>query len=361
MRKEALIRFTATAALIGSAAFSAACNNGRPSSVDSHKTSITLPVESRSQWDNLPATERLRRITTRDLPPVINLNRQQETKLATVQNYCSQTSSSMLPDELMPSIEFVNEDKFISQLSAELGIILNDAEIAMEKESRLAIATLDGKIYINQDLIDKMAKDMEVDPKLKNYDPKTVLEISTITHELVHKDKEIDSVSFKGFSLSLPGNPNAINFNKLIGFKIEGKDTQGKEYNMLGGDEAITDYAASIIAGKRTGLPFISPLKYSEGSKLIGLLNRVANISDEEFLGYVEGKMPQSQLLEKWGAHRTGKFNTGNNLKTGILTLAEVAIVTQGLANFQEVEKDINDNFAPTPDLSPSPTTAKAR
>lgn len=346
MLKETFVRFAATVAIVGSAAIPTACSNQPGPSLDSsNKISISQGIESNSQWHNLPALERLRRIMTKDFPPLTDFNRQQETVLATIQNYCSQTSTSASPDELISSIEFMTEDKFIPQLSKELGVILSDAEIATEKKTRLAITTSDGKIYINQDLVGKMAKDMEVDPALKNYDPRTVLEMSVITHELVHKDKIADSISFKPFSATLPENPNRIDFDKLIGFEIEGEDTQGKQCYMLGGDEAITDYAASIIVGKKTGLPFVSPNKYSDGAKLVGLLNRVSNISDREFLDYVEGKIPQSKLLEKWGSHRAGRLNTGDNLKTGILTLAEIAIATQGLVNFQEVEKGITNDF----------------
>lgn len=336
MNKETFVRFAATVALVGSAAFPAACNSQDPTIESPNKTSVAQTAESNFQWNNLPARERLRRIATKDFPSFTDFNRQQEIILATVQEYKNQTAWDLSTSELVKSIRYLSEDDFISEVSRELGRTFSASEIAEEKRSRLAITTADGKIFINQDLVAIAANDIKL-----NYDPRTILEISALSHELTHKNKKTKSITFK--TLTMFGK----DFDTLNGFKIEGRDSQDKRVYLLGGEEAITDHAASIIVGKKMGFPYIAT--YVQGEELIAMLNRIANISDEEFLMYVQGKQPQYKLLEKWGALRTGKLNSEENLKNGILTLTKVALATQGLIDFQAVEREINNYFLPTP------------
>lgn len=338
--RERIARFAVAAAIIGTSAFLSACGNSspKPESPTLSQTQESLDVS----WDKLPARERLQRLASKDYALSPNLDRQKETVVATAEEFARLTNSSS--KNLIESVIFLNGDIFVTELSKELNTVLSPQEVEKEKQSRLAITTSDGKIFINQDLLGNAANGLLNLEELKDSNPRTISETDTLIHEFIHKIKRTHSTSFEAFSLRLPNNPDPINFDTVNGFKIVGKDSQGKEKYLIEGDEAITDLAAGIIA-KRIGVLYFSNPQYISGAMLVKSLNQITNVSDDDFLGYVLGEKDQAQMLAKWGSHRIAGLIAESDVKTGALTLAEIAISTKGLVDYREVEKDIAENF----------------
>lgn len=355
MRNE-ILRFAATAAIIASGTLSTSCNQEtQQPTIDSRPgiSSPSVPDLQKQSWNKLPAKDRISRLLQKDYPDFSGFNRQKEVATATSQNYCEQTRCGLSPEQIARDIYYVDSNLFIQALMPEMpNKTLTPKEIDKEKATRLAITNSNGQIYINQELMDEVINDMtDNDPdtikQLGSKDLRTAYEISILAHEITHKNKLTKKIpdNFDGFSLGLPGEPERIIFNILNGFQIEGKNPSGDAKFIVGGDEAITDRAARIIVEKKMGLPYLSIPEYIRGSILVRRLNSIADVSDDDFLSHVRGELSQSQLLEKWGAHRIGAFNTGSDLKAGILTLAEIGLAVQGIIGFQEVEQGINSDF----------------
>lgn len=346
MRKEVL-GFAATAVLIGSAAIGCRNESQIPTIENTPAVVRTVSAESpKTQWDSLPAVDRLNKLLAKDYPSFSDFARQKEVTLATAQAYCEQTDCNVPASEMAESVHYVNSSEFISKLQEELKKDLTSEEKEHEKRSRLAITNSRNEIYINLFLLDLVIKEItnsqpEIIKELGNKDLITAYEISMLAHEFTHKNfPNIQPIKFDGFSIRFPGKQDPIDFETLDRFTIEGRDSQGVPYFIDGGDEAIIDRAARIVVEKKIGLPYISTPEYVSGSVLVRKLNGMAKISDDEFLKYVNGKLPSEDLLRKWGAHKLNKGLT--DLKTGVLVLRGIGLAVQGFISFKDAETDIN-------------------
>jgi hypothetical protein len=347
MNKDVWPRFATAFAIITITSFSGGCKDSQLPVV-STRPEITLPNSPDSQqgWNNLSATERLNMLSMKRYPTFPDFDRQKETTLATVQEYCKETNRTF-SIKIVNSIHYANTEEFIAAVSKEEKRSYTQAEIKEIKESKIALTNSENEIYVNQDLLDKMIKDISIKnpsivKQLEKYDLRTIYEVSALVHEFMHLYVKEMPMAFEPFPVPLAS--DTIIMNTLHGFRIDGKDSQGNPKYLTGGQEAMVDLAARIVA-KKMGLPYYIG-EYAKESDLIETLNKKAKISDEELFRNLKGESPQSGLLENWGAHRIGGFRTKSNLQNGILTLAEVALTVEGTFDFTKVEQDIRNNFS---------------
>jgi hypothetical protein len=345
---ERLTRVGYAALMVGLMTVSNACANDPkfPTSESKPGISTTIsPDSEKAQWESLLAIERLNSLLAKSYPTFPDFNRQKEVTLATAQAYCEQTHCNKPPDEMARAVRYLEEDDYITMLAEEeYKRPLTKEEIKMEKESRLATTIPNGNTYINRALMETLSKENkgmpEVVSQLDGQDFDTLFEISIGAHEFTHRNSKKQSKKFDSFSIELTNAEGPINFDTLDKFKIKGKDSGGNPKFIVGGDEAIVDLATKIIIEKKMGLKYFSAPKYILGGLLVIKLNIMANIPDEEFLNYANGKLPSEKLLKKWGAF---KYDTSlTDLKAGVLALRDIGLAVDGFITFPSAETDIN-------------------
>jgi hypothetical protein len=310
--------------------------------------SVSSNAEIQKQnWDKLSAKERLNKLVTKNYPIFTGFDHQRETTLATVQEYCNQIGD-LSAEKIVSSIHYVNEDEFLNVFSKEAGGLFSQAEIKLRQKSTVGIHTKEGEIYFNQSFLDEIARNTANQPelitKLKKYDIETLYKMCNLAHEITHEIVKKEQISFSEFTIK----PYPIKFNAINGFVIEGKDPSGRGAYIQGAQEAVVDCAARIIIEEKMGLSYLTTPEYANGSYLVNRLNKIASISNEDFLKYIKGELRQSQLFEKWGACNFNLLDKENtNLKKGVIILSDIGRATQGAPeiNFQNVEQNINNNF----------------
>lgn len=343
----------AAAAALGIVVFSTDCADQRTAPVEDVAISRSLTSESpKTAWETLPAIERLKKLLSKEYPVFIGFDRQKEVTLATAQAYCEHTKCNVSFEELIRKTHYIDEKTYVEKVIKEESIRrLTPEEIKEIEKTRkqgFALASSSGEIYINKDALNRSVETISVKQpdiirQIGNKDIRTVEEINIQVHEWTHENRsnaKEEPITFDGFSIRLPGRQSPVNFDILDNFDLQGKDSQGVRYFITGGNEAITDFATLILVRRKMGLYYRSNPYYGQGANLIEKLNKMADISDEEFLRHVNGELSSVDLLIKWGAFKRDPSRT--DLKEGIRALTMVGLAVQGLIVFQDAERDIN-------------------
>lgn len=256
--------------------------------------------------------------------------------------YTEQTWSKLSAEEMASRVTFSSFDDFINILGKELGREIFPEEKAKERQERVEITTDDGRVYFNLDLFYEVAKKIVLDSYFSGASGEdkitreNVLQ-SVLFHAFSHVNEENSELSFDPFSLQIPGKDGLITFDTLSGYTFAGKDKDGKSQYINGTEEAITERTA-IIIGSRAGTYLSFGGGYSEGANMIADINKAANISDEEFLSYVNGRQQKEEYLRRISALRDP---SGTDIKPAILALSVVGLAVDGIIKPEEANQQI--------------------
>lgn len=234
------------------------------------------------------------------------------------------------------SVFFLDENKFIEELEKETEKKLADD---VKKKQLAFTAHKKDAVYVNQTLLAKIIQDIYVSQpetaiQLGKKDLAIVTKKSILLHEFTHENLPRWSKTFPAFSLRMPQYDQPINFDRLNGFEISGKSQDEKEIFFIeGGDEAVTERAAQIIAENSRSYVGLIP-EYSSGASFVNQLNKRSEIPNDEFLKYLNGTLPPEKLVTKWGK---GDF------KKGVMILVAIGLNVQGITNAKETQGFIDD------------------
>lgn len=255
--------------------------------------------------------------------------------LDTASFYCERTKCHKTPEEMAINVFFVGTEDFTRHLEGELGHKLGEKERRQEEMTRLEITTGQGQIFINERLFEEVLR------RPQDYLPleatRRVIAESLLIHAFSHVNSTKQEYKFSPFSLRI-GRIGVPELGTLRGFKLVGRQEDGRPYYLTGADEAITEFTARII-GKEGR--YISLVKnYSDGGDLIEQLNKRAGISSWEFLQYANGNFPQQKLLQRWGAL---KNHSSPDEKAAVMALAVIGLRAEGIFNKIQAVKAIEE------------------
>ncbi len=324
--------------------------------IDNNRLNVTrtlTPESQKASWDSLSPIVRLKKLLYKDYPQFEGFDRQKEVVIATAQAYCSVTKCIVSAQDLSSSVQYLEPAEFIINLQEKFkSSVMTPEEARFEIETRLAVTTYDKeKILVNQKLLKeiieyKKSEDPNLIARLGYEDLETAFEISMLIHEFTHKNTIRNRNKFDGFSMKFPNKTDAVSFDILDEFIIEGSDSTKRPFYIMGGEEAIIDLAARMISEKRMGLKYISfDSSYETGADLIEYINSIAEMPDEEYLNYVRGNLQPSKYIEKIGSFRKKGWEKSTNFKKGVLTLAEIGIAVDGIFNIKKTEESIKSSF----------------
>lgn len=306
------------------------------------------PESPKASWDVLSPIVRLKKLLYKDYPNFEGFDRQKEVTLATAQAYCQQTKCNIPAIDLANAVQFLNEGAYIAKRLEDNDHPLSPEEIEDWKKTKIGMTNLKREIYINQTSMDNFVnivinKHPYVANKLEGMDVRTAFAISLLAHEFTHLNLiavKRPPITIDVFSVSMPG-MNSIKFDALEDFRFKGSDTLGTQKAITGGDEAITDLAALIIVGKKMKLPHITDPQLGRGVDLIDKLNKMAGVSDDEFLKYVRGEIPSTDLLKIYGASKIDP--TAIDLNVGIKVFSLVGFAMHKAISFENAENEIRN------------------
>lgn len=341
--KGKLIGFAATATVVGSTAFSVACNKEIQTPTIVHTPGIvrTLTPESPlTQWESLPANTRLVKLRENAYPQGEWFNKQVENTKAVIEFFCQQTKCDIAPNDIWDNhIEHVDKENIETRLQNRGFNLTSDEIKAKRYQSAFVVQDADGGnpvIFINDEAIVAEANDaIKRSPHLtdNNVDFLSYLRQSVLIHELGHLN-----TPNKELTLDNPFDYQGYKIDKIIGFSFFGKDKDGNQGNLSGQDEAMVELLALKIRVV-SGFTLINP-DYRDGVQLLDQLVKSAKISDQEFIEYTNGTRPISEFLEKIGNLK--KENTFKNQAVGVKALIEIGLVTKRGINIQTGKDYLN-------------------
>jgi hypothetical protein len=257
--------------------------------------------------------------------------------------YTERTWCRLSAEEMAKRVTFSNFDDFFSALQTEAGRSMSSEERIKERHERLEITTADGRVFFNMDLFNEVVSKLLIQNKIAEASSKenlTRLDLvqSVLFHAFSHVNEENTDIEFEPFSLQIPGKDGLITFDTISGYTISGKDKNGKTQYISGTEEAITERTA-IIIGSGMGKGYLSiGGGYAEGADMIARINQAANISDEEFLSYVNGKQQKEEYLRRISTLRDP---SGTDIKPAILALSVVGLAVNGVIKPEEANQQI--------------------
>lgn len=317
------------------------------------------PTEARPTeipWSARSATARMQVLEYKKYPAIEGFDADKELALATAELYCQATNCRFAPGRMASAISYVDSEIILQKVREIEGKEFSKEEAEKLKVEQVALTTPKGEIYINNSILDNKLKRIpqvqpEIMQRLAGKDLEAIIKRSILIHEFTHMNLPYREMDIERFSLRVPGANGPVNFETMVGFRFKGKDLD-KTYYMQGSDEAVTEYGAIVIARKNRLVYMSIGINYTEGAAFIFDLNKAANITDGEFLRYINGDLPADLLLRRWGSLRRNESMT--QLKAGTLALVGISLSTQGVWRLEDALKYINEILIipPQPSLS---------
>lgn len=323
---EILLRAGTAALFVGIMTFSGACKEDQSPTLD-HQPGISrilTPDSSKVKWEKLPSIEQIKRLELKQFPDFADFSLNNALSIATAQFFCQQTKCHNSPEDMAKSVTFVNEVEFLQVSEKNRGRPLTE-EDKIRIKNRIGVTFNHENIYINETHLARVVKDMSINQSglmgNEGKDAETILKKSALIHEFTHLNMDNKRHNFEQFSFPFEILP-PVRFESVKNFQIYGKMEKYGSFVILGSEEAIAEKAATII-GLKLGT-YLSTPNYMTGVTLLGKINMHSNITDEEFLAYVNGNLPTEELFRRWGK---------NNIQTGINALALIGLEIDGLIN----------------------------
>lgn len=313
-----------------------------PRPTETRPAAAATPTET--LWSARSAAARMQALEYKKYPTIEGFDADKELAQATTELYCQATNCRFAPGRMAKSISYVDSEIMLQKGQEVHGREFTKEEAKRFKREEVALTTSQGEIYINKPILeDKLKKIPQVHPeiiqRLAGKDLETIIKRSLLIHEFTHMNLPYREMDIEGFSLRVPGANGPVNFETMTGFRLEGKDLD-KAYYIQGADEAVVEYGAMAVA-KKSKLIYISiAVDYAKGAAFISDLNKASDISDNEFLNYINGDLYPYQLLQRWGSLRRNENMT--QLKAGTLALASIGLHAQGVGDTEDTQRYLN-------------------
>lgn len=308
-----------------------------PMPENKEKIAVPTPESPKTQWDKLPALERLKRLRA-DNFNLEGLDTQKENIRAVVEFFCQNVRCNIPLEEIINNRIIYVDPTSISQKTKEKGFDLTDSQIEQQKNSMSFVVSqtpyeTERFIFINPDAISKEAnravKEQPNLARVPNF--KTYLQQNVEFASLSYLNTPTDELL-----LNEPFHYGDYYIYKFIGFTLRLKDEKGDELNFSGVDIAITELLAQKISTK-SGFVLLNP-RYKDGVELLSQLVSSAGISDQEFIEYTDGRRSIPEFLGRIG-------NLKNNESYDSQAVGANAIIVVGFVTLGTKDKNAGKKY----------------
>lgn len=283
-------RFLETAAVAGAGWFlGSACRNEDP----------------RDEWLKLSPAERIDRLELTHHPNFKNFDPTQELVQATAQYYCQRIQCRVPTTQLVQSVAFVDGNRIAAEVEKDNGRPLDEASRRFAIESVLETAPkYSNQLFLNRQNIQRESQVIRQQPALMQALGKRNVEVaftkSVLFHAYAHANQSKESLQITPVNINAgdPGRPTTV--TNIHGFEFRGTSAEGKPKFINGASEAMTDYVAAY-ATEGAGI-YISTEKYTNGVRLVELINRRLGLTPQQFIEYYTGRRTTKDLWRAWGS-----------------------------------------------------------
>jgi len=306
---------------------------------------VREPANLEAQWSALQPAQRLDLLEREQAPFGVDVQREIATAVGEI--ICGQMKCKITPAEMAGNLYFLAPPDFLAHLEETIVITIPEDQKRRELAQRLEFIGIDGQVYVNNPLWGSVNVNLPQNVRvgLTGRNTAMVLGKSLDFHAFTHLVESKEEFSFDPFSLIVYG-IRVPRVGKMNGLKFEGVDEQGKKIYLIGAHEASTELAAGIMANRKA--PPYTSLAYKEGAQLLAEVNRMAGISDDEFLKVKDGSLNTEWYLRKIAAVQNPR---NPDIKNAILALATIALAQASATTWQEARKGVVEWL--TPDRSP--------
>ncbi len=297
---------------------------------------IASPAASlESQWSTLPPTQRIDLLERGQASAHLDVRK--EIALAVGEIICGQMKCKLTPEEMAGSVQFLPPQEYLVQLEKTIGAALPEDQKRRELAQRLEFIGNDRKVYVNNPLWERINTTLPSSVITGLAGRNTAMAIGksldfhAFTH-LVESEEEFNfsPFSFKVYGLAVP------EVGKMIGLKFVGRAEDGSTIYLTGAHEASTELAADIMANRKS--PPYTSLAYKEGAQLLAEINRMARISDDEFLKAKDGSLNTQWYLTKIASIQNPR---NPDIKKAILALVTIALAQAGATTWPEARSGV--------------------